>query len=133
MLRITTIAEHTPIVTLKVEGRIVSDWIPTLEHESLGLLERGKAVDLDFSGVTFVDAQGVTMLRNLLTAREPISTWGTGFPSGPLDPANPACSVSKSLNVSTLLRSLRWRDGASAVSVGPPKFCRSSPRRSKRA
>ncbi len=67
MLRITPIDEHTPTVTLKVEGRIVSNWIATLERECGGLLERGKAIDLDFSGVRFVDAQGVAMLKNLLT------------------------------------------------------------------
>ena len=67
MLRITTIDEHTPAVTLKVEGRIVSHWIATLERECGGLLERGKAIDLDFSGVRFVDARGVAMLKNILT------------------------------------------------------------------
>ena len=67
MLRITTIDENDKTATLKVEGRIVSDWIGTLERECHGWLEGGKTIDLDLSGVTFIDTQGVASVRTLLT------------------------------------------------------------------
>ena len=67
MLRITTIDEDSSTVTLKVEGRIVSEWIAALERECEGWLERDTAIDLDFSGVTYIDTQGVAVVKNLLT------------------------------------------------------------------
>lgn len=67
MLRITTIDENNTTATLKVEGRIVSDWIGTLERVCHGWLERGKTIYLDLSGVTFIDTQGVASVRTLVT------------------------------------------------------------------
>ena len=69
MLRITTINEDTPTVTLKVEGRICFDLLMTLKSECERWLELDRTIELDFSGVTFVDAQGVELVRNLLSNR----------------------------------------------------------------
>ena len=65
MLRITQIGESPSLATLKVEGRIVSDWVAVLEGESRKLLEQKRTVVLDFSNVSFVDRQGVETLRRL--------------------------------------------------------------------
>lgn len=65
MLRITKIGENPSLTTLKVEGRIVSDWASVLEGESLRLLEEKQAVLLDFSNVSFIDRRGVEMLRRI--------------------------------------------------------------------
>ena len=67
MLRITNTNVYSPTVTLKVEGQIASDWVATLQHECNELLDNGKEIRLDFSSVTFVDAEGVAILKNLLT------------------------------------------------------------------
>ncbi|MSS71126.1 MAG: hypothetical protein EXS64_06530 [Candidatus Latescibacteria bacterium] len=63
MLRITQIGESPS--TLKVEGRIISDWAAVLEDESRKLIEAKQAVVLDFSNVSFIDRQGVATVRRL--------------------------------------------------------------------
>ncbi len=65
LLRITQIGESPSLATLKVEGRVVSDWVSVLEGESLKLLREKGIVVLDFSNVSFVDRQGVEALRRL--------------------------------------------------------------------
>ena len=65
MLRITKMAESPSIVTLKLEGRIASDWLSLLEKECLRFLEEKRKVVLDFSEVTFVDWRGVEMLGKI--------------------------------------------------------------------
>lgn len=65
MLRITTVAESNSLVTLKLEGRIVSDWVSVLERECLTLLQKKQPVRLDFSAVTFIDGRGVAMLKRI--------------------------------------------------------------------
>lgn len=65
MLRITQIGESPSLATLKVEGRIVSNWVSVLEEESLRWLQEKQAVVLDFSNVSFIDRQGVEALRRL--------------------------------------------------------------------
>lgn len=65
MVRITRVAESPSQVTLKLEGRIVSDWVSVVEGECLtGLHERGRVV-LDVSEVTFIDRGGLAMLRRI--------------------------------------------------------------------
>lgn len=65
MLRITKMAENNSSVTLKPEGRIVSDWVPILEANiSRYLQEKGRLL-LDFSEVRFIDEQGVKMLKKV--------------------------------------------------------------------
>ncbi len=65
MLRITKVAETPSQVTLKLEGRIVSDWVAVLERECLRFLQEKQKVLLDFSGVTFIDGRGVEMLKRI--------------------------------------------------------------------
>ncbi len=65
MLRITKVAENPSLVTMKLEGRIASDWVSLLENECLRFLEEKRKVVLDFSGVTFVDWRGVEMLGKI--------------------------------------------------------------------
>lgn len=65
MLRITQTSEGSSDVRLKLEGRVVSDWVPLLREECLRMLKKKKRVWLDFSDVTFVDDRGVEMLKEL--------------------------------------------------------------------
>ena len=66
MLRISSAAEAGSLVTLKVEGALVGDWVPLLEAECLCHLDAGKLVELDFAGLSFVDRDGVAMVRSLV-------------------------------------------------------------------
>jgi len=63
VLRITKIAEDSSTVTMKLEGKLASDWVPLLEGECLTCLKENRKVLLDFSEVTFVDGRGAEMVR----------------------------------------------------------------------
>jgi anti-anti-sigma regulatory factor len=65
MLRITRITESSSLVTLKLEGRIVSDWVSLLQKEILCLLRHGRTVELDCSGVIFADEDGLVLLKQI--------------------------------------------------------------------
>lgn len=65
MLRISRAAESPSLATLRVEGRVVADWVPVLERECRLALEENSRVRLDLSAVTFVDGRGVAALRQL--------------------------------------------------------------------
>ena len=49
-------------------------WVPLLEAESLCHLDARKVVELDFAGVSFIDREGVAMMRNLITSG--VQVWG---------------------------------------------------------
>ncbi len=65
VLRITKIAEDSSTVTMKLEGKLASDWVPLLEGECLTCLKENRKVLLDFSEVTFVDGRGAEMVNKL--------------------------------------------------------------------
>ena len=70
MLRISKTAASSSLATLRVEGRVVAEWVPVFEQEcQLALHEKGH-VRLDLSAVTFVDDRGVAALRRLADAIE---------------------------------------------------------------
>jgi anti-anti-sigma regulatory factor len=73
MLRITKMAESPAHVTLKLEGRIVSDWVSVVERECLTALEEKRQVILDVSEVTFIDRHGLEMLRQIASPHLQIS------------------------------------------------------------
>ncbi len=70
MLRITRAEEReTSVIRVRAEGRVVSDWVEVLERECQMSLEQAQWVEIDLSGVTFIDGRGVEMLRRLRTGR----------------------------------------------------------------
>jgi ABC-type transporter Mla MlaB component len=66
MLRITKIDGNGQAVTLKLEGRIVSDWVGELERQCRAELTQGRHVHLDLTHVTLVDERGHTLLKHLV-------------------------------------------------------------------
>ena len=70
MLRITRAEDReTSVIRVRAEGRVVSDWVEVLERECQMSLEQAQWVEIDLSGVTFIDGRGVEMLRRLRTGR----------------------------------------------------------------
>jgi anti-anti-sigma regulatory factor len=65
VFRVSKISETDGSVTLNVEGRIVFEWVTTLEEECLQWLQTKKEVRVDCSGVTFIDRNGVAMLKRI--------------------------------------------------------------------
>jgi len=67
-VRITKIKQTPLLVVLKVEGAVVSESVRVLEEECLGWLEQKKTIQLDFSGVTYIDHSGVELFKRMTQA-----------------------------------------------------------------
>jgi hypothetical protein len=65
VLRISKLCENPSGLRLKLEGRIVSEWVSILEEQILECLKKTQKVLLDFSELRFVDKDGVEMLRRM--------------------------------------------------------------------
>jgi ABC-type transporter Mla MlaB component len=65
VLRIRRVAESPSETTLRVEGRIVAEWVPALEQECWLVLREKQRVRLDLSAVMFIDSRGVAALRRV--------------------------------------------------------------------
>ncbi len=65
MLKITNIQESETTVRLKLEGKVTDQWAALLDGECRAFLRDRKALVLDCAGVSFLDAQGIHVLRNL--------------------------------------------------------------------
>jgi anti-anti-sigma regulatory factor len=65
MLKITPMAQDATQITLKLEGRLVGQWVNALKRECERYLTKLSNILLDLSGVSFVDAQGLTTLKAL--------------------------------------------------------------------
>ena len=66
MLRISSEDEMGPVVRLKAEGTIRGAWVPLLEDECLCHLGSHRMVELDVTGISFVDREGAAMVRRLV-------------------------------------------------------------------
>ena len=67
MLRLTRAAESPSHVTLRLEGRIVSDWVSVVKRECLTWLQEKRQVVLEVAEVTFIDRGGLEMLRRIIS------------------------------------------------------------------
>lgn len=66
MIRVSRTHETADVVTLKVEGVLVTDWIPVLERACMAHLDQRQRVELEFEDVSFLDGEAVTAVRALL-------------------------------------------------------------------
>ena len=66
-MRIRKIVECPTKTTLSVEGRIVSEWVAVVEHECRQAVRDTPRVQLDLAAVTFIDARGIDILRQLVS------------------------------------------------------------------
>ena len=66
MLRITVVESSSNAVRLRVEGRMTGCWVEELRRScSLHALSDGIRITLDLADVSFVDAAGVELLKEL--------------------------------------------------------------------
>lgn len=64
MLRITRLAHAPDSLHLRVEGRLVGDWVQLLETEVAPAAEGG-SLSLDLAGVEFADQRALAVLQRL--------------------------------------------------------------------
>jgi ABC-type transporter Mla MlaB component len=69
VLRIT-LDDSCPVVTLKVEGKLVGPWAAELGNtwQDLWASAKRKPLRVDLSGVSFVDSSGERILRQIVRA-----------------------------------------------------------------
>lgn len=66
MLRITEVGVGTESTTLRVEGRVAGPGVGELRKVAEAFLNGSRRIRLDLSEVTFVDAKGADLLRELM-------------------------------------------------------------------
>ncbi len=71
-VRITIIKQNSSFVILKVEGAVVSESVGVLKEECVRWRDQKKTIQLDFSGVTSIDQEGVKMLGRMTQSQLPI-------------------------------------------------------------
>ena len=64
MLKISQAEKANHSVTLKLEGRVVGEWVGELRQVCETLLTEGRSLKLDLADVTFADASGVAALSS---------------------------------------------------------------------
>ena len=64
MLRIDTMDDGGKAI-LRLEGRVMGAWVEEVRRSCRDALGRGAPVTLDLSAVSFVDADGIVLLREL--------------------------------------------------------------------
>ena len=66
MLRVTVVESSSETVRLRVEGRVASGWVEELRRScELQALSDGIRLTLDLADVSFVDAAGIELLKEL--------------------------------------------------------------------
>jgi anti-anti-sigma regulatory factor len=66
MLRITVVESSSEAVRLRVEGRVASGWVEELRRScEVQALSDGIRLTLDLADVSFVDAAGIELLKEL--------------------------------------------------------------------
>jgi len=65
MIRITRLPDDRGNIRLKVEGRLVGDWVSELDRVCAEYSSTKIRVSLDLSDVSFIDGRGVEVLRTL--------------------------------------------------------------------
>ena len=65
MLKIERIETAGQTPTLRVEGRVIGPWVEELRRSCEPVLATGARLTLDLGDVSFVDADGVALIRSL--------------------------------------------------------------------
>ena len=66
MLKITETARNDSSRTFKIEGKLLGPWVDELRNVCTQPLDRAEQVGLDLAAVTFVNAAGAELLRELI-------------------------------------------------------------------
>ena len=66
MLKITEMARNDSGRTFKLEGKLLGPWVDELRNVCLQPLARLEQVGLDLAAVTFMNAAGAELLRELI-------------------------------------------------------------------
>jgi len=65
MLKISTSVADGGVVTLRLDGRLTGQWVKLLQGTCEARLGKGARVVIDLTNVSFVDREGLAVLRGL--------------------------------------------------------------------
>jgi ABC-type transporter Mla MlaB component len=65
MLKIVCSQPADNLITLRLEGRVIGPWVEEVRRVSEKALSSGATLSFDLSEVTFVDREGIVLLRDL--------------------------------------------------------------------
>ncbi len=65
MLRLRRVPSRAPEIVLKLEGRVVGEWVDLVARECAAARRECDRVVFDMGDVTYADQRGLTMLRSL--------------------------------------------------------------------
>jgi ABC-type transporter Mla MlaB component len=66
MLRVHHVSDADQAPTLKLEGKLVGLWVDVLRDTCRSQALRSECLRLDLSAITYVDAAGAELLRDLI-------------------------------------------------------------------
>jgi anti-anti-sigma regulatory factor len=66
MLRLTRIADRQPSQTIQLEGKLLAPWVDEVRQACAAGMDSSSRISLDLSALTFVDAAGEGLLRDLI-------------------------------------------------------------------
>jgi hypothetical protein len=73
MMRISVVQSSSQAVTLRVEGEVKGLWVAELSRACEEALSRGFRLELDLTGVSFIDVDGINFFRLLKDRRVVLS------------------------------------------------------------
>ena len=66
MLKLTRLTHGVPGLTIKLEGQLLGPWVPAVRDACRERGRRSGRLFLDLAAVTYADAAGVRLLRDLV-------------------------------------------------------------------
>ena len=88
MLKLTRFSQGVSVLTIKLEGQILGPWVPAMRDACRERGRRSGRLLLDLAAVTYADAAGVQLLRELVAEGVEIAAC-SGFVGELLYPGDP--------------------------------------------
>jgi len=66
MLKITEVGLSEKEITLQLDGRVSGQWVELLRKTAESLLNRGVRLNVDLKNISFIDCEGIALIRNLI-------------------------------------------------------------------
>ena len=88
MLKVTRLSRGVPVLTVKLEGQLLEPWVAAVRDACRARGRRSGRLRLDLAAVTYADAAGAQLLRDLVGEGVEIAAC-SGFVGELLRPGSP--------------------------------------------
>jgi hypothetical protein len=73
VLRITEQRRGPNLTRLRLDGRVVGEWVPVLARACESVRAAGLRLELDLAGISFLDSDAVRLVKRLVRAGATVS------------------------------------------------------------